>query len=654
MKCSLRRAHRRVARRDGPPAARAPRRPARALALTLALVLSVVCAGAAEAAAPSADEGPTGLSPSAGDAVFALALGYPHAPGRSSLRYPAWDAARLLETLTSLHDPSGRWPGRYLLLADFRSTADRDVFGHLPLRPPTRPGLVRAVEDLNREMDAARADGRRPVLFVFYAGHGDIGAGNMGQVYLRPAGAEPGPGVAEALSGADLRSLVLERSRAERVHLMVDACNAYFLLQGRGPTPSSRRTRRQGRIGRRFAQRLPRVGALLSTSGVARVFESRVLQGGLFSHALRSGLAGAADLDGDRSLSYAELEVYFQETFRGIVNRDLYSPEVYVQAPAADARWEQAWTSARLLELPVEPARGVRLAPGEPQHVYVTDDRGLRVAEIHADGVRPAGLWLPALRESGTLRLVALQQGGAEIPLGVLDATAWGWQAPQVEPEAEALRSRGEAERVAAQLYRHPTGASRLEELDRAHERRLSSLHEIERAQDRYLGLRVAAGAAARGGGALGALGPAPQVQVGIRRERRRWIAGLQLGAQPPAPMEPGSTDSGEVLAWSVGLLGIAGYAIPVGPVLLEPQVALGPGLRLQSGGGAAYALRAAAGAAVLIFLPWQTSWALVLQGQVGPEHLRNLSQPGQPEGAGTDVGLLWTLSLGLDLELPR
>ena len=500
----------------------------------------------------------------------------------------------------------------------------------------------------------ARAAGRRPVLFVFYAGHGDIGAGNMGQVYLRPAGAEPEPGVGEALSGADLRSLVLERSRAERIHLMVDACNAYFLLQGRGPSPSSRRTRRQGRIGRRFAPRLPQVGALLSTSGVARVYESRVLQGGLFSHALRSGLSGAADLDGDRSLSYAELEAYFQETFRGIVNRDLYSPEVYVQAPAGDARWQQAWTEARLLELPSDPARGLRLPAGEPQHVHVTDERGLRVAEIHADGAQAAGLWLPALRESGSLRVVAVREDGAEVPVGVLDAKARGWQPPGAGPDPAPLRSRGEAERVVAQLFRHPTGSSRLAELERAHRRRLALSGDIELTRDRYLGLRIAAGPSARRGGALSELGPAPHLMLGLRRERRRWIAGLQLNAQPPTSMEPGAADSGEVLAWSVGLLGVAGYALPLGPVLVEPQVALGPGLRLQSGGGAAYALRAAAGAALVVFLPWQTSWALVVQGQVGPEHLRNLSWPGQPAGAGTDTGLLWTVSLGLDLELQR
>lgn len=98
-------------------------------------------------------------------------------------------------------------------------------------------GVALATFGAFREMDAARASGRRPVLFVFYAGHGDIGAGDMGQVYLRPAGSEPGPGVAEALSGADLRSLVLQRSRAERVRRGAGAVAVGLL-----PVLQSRRT----------------------------------------------------------------------------------------------------------------------------------------------------------------------------------------------------------------------------------------------------------------------------------------------------------------------------------------------------------------------------------------------------------------------------
>ena len=102
------------------------------------------------------------------EAIFTLAIGYPHAPDKASLRYPAWDAARLVETLTGIHDPQGRWTQRAVLLADFRSAADRDIFGHLTLRPPTRAALIRAVEDLNRGMDTARALGQRATLYVYY------------------------------------------------------------------------------------------------------------------------------------------------------------------------------------------------------------------------------------------------------------------------------------------------------------------------------------------------------------------------------------------------------------------------------------------------------------------------------------------------------
>jgi hypothetical protein len=585
--------------------------------------------------------------------IFVLSVGYPHAPGKDSLRYPAFDAARFVETVAGVYDPVGRHPSRYLLLADFRAAADRDLFGHLAARPPTRSSLVRAVEDLNREMDASRAMGRKPVLMVFYAGHGDIGSGNVGQVYLRPVGREPGAGVGEPLTANDLRRDILERVRAERVHLMVDACNSYFLLKSRGEEASSRKARRQGRIGRRFAARMPNVGVVLSTSGVANVYESRTLQGGLFSHVLRSALSGAADLDGDLAVSYAEMEGFFAEAFRGVVNPDRYSPQVYVQPPASDAAWDQSWAVASMLTLPESPARGLEIPAGEPRHVFVTDNRGLRLAEVHADGRTPIRFWLPAVvarggpDAPGVFRVV----DGEARPVGRL-ADGHGWQGPEIDDDGPALQSRGVVDEVVKQMFAQPTGRGRLHALAAASALdRLEAAQQAEMGQDRYLGIRVTGGLAGRTGGGVADLGPSPLIEIGVRGESRRLVTGVSALLLLPTEMSSPESES-EVVTWGGGLDGVVGYALPAGPFQIEPHLAAGPGVRLQTGGGAAWTARAAAGASVMTYLPWDTDWALDLEARVGPELLGNVEQ-GSGD-IGVDLGWLWTVSVGADLEVPR
>ncbi len=589
--------------------------------------------------------------PQRGDAVFVLSVGYPHAPKKDSLRYPAWDAARFVEAVAGVYDPNSVHASRYALLADFRSAADRDLFAHHGVRPPTRSAMARAVEDLNRQMDAARSTGARPVLLFFYAGHGDVGSGNMGRVYLRPGGREPGPGVGEALSANGLRTLVLERTRAERVHVMVDACNAYFLLKSRGRISSSRRSRRQGRLGRRFAARLPHVGVVLSTSGVANVYESRTLQGGLFSHVLRSAIAGAGDLDGDGAVSYAEMTAFFGEAFRGVVNRDRYSPDVYVQPPHADADWDAPWSTAAVMRLPEQPAQGIHLAAGERRHVFVTDARGLRLAEIHHDGETPLRLWLPAAAVRGSaepLVLHTVDGEGTARPVGTVDGQA-GWQTPG---RAEGLEARGATDDVVRQMFRRPTGRSRMRALADAEARARRDAILAERARDHYFGLRTTVGATGRAGGGVGDLGVAPSVGIEVRGERRRLVYGVGGHVALPSEMESPDGDGGTVTTYAVGLDGVLGWALPAGPVQLEPRGLMGAAFRMQEGDRLAYGVRGALGVDMVYFLPSDTDWAVALQTRVGPEYLLNVRDRGGRTAG--DLGWVWTVSVGADLELPR
>ncbi len=583
------------------------------------------------------------------DEVFVLSLGYPHAPDKESLRYPAWDAARFVETVAGVHDPDGRARSRYALLADFRNTSDRDLFAHHALRPPTRRALERAVEDLNRQMDALRPSGKRPVLLVFYAGHGEVGEGNMGRVFLRPEGQEPGPGQGEALSANDLRQLVLERARAERIHLFVDACNAYFLMKSRGRVPSSRQSRRQGRLGRRFAQRLPGVGVVLSTSGVANVYESRTLQGGLFSHVLRSALSGAADLDGDGAVSYDEIAGFYDEAFAGVVNRDRFSPEVYVQPPREDAGWSASWAQASVLGLPKRPGQGVELLAGQARHIFVTDARGLRLAEIHHDGATPLRLWLPApsVRGSESPLVVHQVDEGRATALGAVPPGA-GWQRP-AEGTGRGLEARGVTEDVVRQMFARPTGRSRLAQVRAAVARARLEGRSAERTRDRYFGMRLSGGATGRAGGELEGLGVAPTVGVALRRESARLVLGGAATFVLPTRVEAGQET---VSTWAGVASARAGWAMPAGVLQLEPHALLGGVARVQDGDRGAYGLRAGLGVGSLFFLPWDTDWAFALETQAAAEYVFNVIHADGSRGG--DLGAVWTVTAGADFEVPR
>jgi hypothetical protein len=73
----------------------------------------------------------------------------------------------------------------------------------------------------------------------------------------------------------------------------------------------------------------------VSTSAEAQVWEWDQLQGGVFSHAVRSGLRGAADANADARVTYAELLAFVDVAASGLVD-SVYAPRVHARAPRGD------------------------------------------------------------------------------------------------------------------------------------------------------------------------------------------------------------------------------------------------------------------------------------------------------------------------------
>src|SRR5262249_34107667 len=147
-----------------------------------------------------------------------------------------------------------------------------------------------------------------------------------------------------------------------------------------------------------LAQRVPNVGVFVSTSAEAEVFEWSALQSGVFSHAVRSGLAGAADANHDGAISYDELRA-FVDTATAEIKNSAFRPKVYARGPGGD---DQA----------------AIVAP-----IAAPDDGGLRLT---LDAARPIRLtirdrdelpWLDLYKEPGallTLRLPAAASSADE------------------------------------------------------------------------------------------------------------------------------------------------------------------------------------------------------------------------------------------------
>lgn len=285
-------------------------------------------------------------------------------PGVTPLRYADDDAARFYELLA----PTA---ARIELLTVMDSDTQR-VHGELPAlaRAPTKENLYATLESFSVDMAKDRAAGLQSVLSFVYVGHGHVGKAGQGFVSFLDG----------ALTADELWGKVVGSSRATYNHLIIDACNSYLMVGSRGEGqvddsgPDASAAIRDW-VGERSAARYPNTGVTVSTSSAAETHEWSVFQGGVFSHEVRSGLAGAADVNADGRVEYSELEA-----FLGAANLAVDDPrarlQAYVRPPQLDQHRPLVDLGSsrfkHLLRLPksfsgrfhLEDARGVRYADG--------------------------------------------------------------------------------------------------------------------------------------------------------------------------------------------------------------------------------------------------------------------------------------------------
>jgi hypothetical protein len=284
------------------------------------------------------------------------------------LQYADDDGARYYRLFRSVADEKD-----VVLLTTF----DRSSAASYPdlvdlAHPPTLAGVQAAVHQLATAAEIARKEGHKTTFYFVYAGHGDVADGR-GVIDLEDG----------EIDGQFIENAILEKIPANTKHVLLDSCNSFFVMNPRKPGGRRWATPKDMALG--FAKRHPEVGLFLSTNTDAEVFEWSEVESGVFSHEVRSGLSGAADVDGDGNVSYAELAGFVDQA-NARITRDILRPHIYYRGPNNE--------SATALFSPAR-ADGRRLVLSEnATRLWIKNESGERLLDVHKEA-GPMTLVLP-------------------------------------------------------------------------------------------------------------------------------------------------------------------------------------------------------------------------------------------------------------------
>ena len=321
-----------------------------------AVAMLMLCASAARA-----NEKPA-------PATFALIVGVNQSQDEKlgTLRYADDDAARYQELFRSLGART------YLVTRLDESSRRLHPQAAAEAFDPVRKQLEIALTQAAFDVAQAKRRGIETAFLLVYAGHGKMEKGD-GVLALEDGW----------LSGADLVGLV-DKVKADHSHVIVDACYSYFLAYRRGPGGQRRQVHGFSRL-TELAQRSD-IGLLLSTSSARESHEWEGFQAGVFSHEVRSGLYGAADVDGDGRVTYREIAAFVARANEAVPN-EKFRPDLHARPPASDPT---------LLDLRAGLERRIEIGPQQAAHWTLEDGVGNVLAEFHNGQGQPVKVVRPA------------------------------------------------------------------------------------------------------------------------------------------------------------------------------------------------------------------------------------------------------------------
>lgn len=293
-------------------------------------------------------------------------------------------------------------------------------------REPRRAELTRAVAALAADVAAARAHGQRTMLYFVYAGHGNVDGKDA---YLA---LEDG-----RLDGNDIEHEIVDKVHADESHLIIDACYSYLVVRGPGGRWRDVPVFARGGLSRRTD-----VGLLLSTTATHESHEWVGFQAGIFSHEVRSGLYGAADLDGDGQITYVEIASFVRRANEAIPN-ERFRPEIYEKPPVS---------AAQLIDLRGVSGRRLRLdATAKDDHYLFEDGLGRRLADFHNASGHELNMLLPGGGQDLYLKRVGVNETEFAIP-----ATPDVISLADLSPQEPRFTSKGATEKAFSLIFSLP------------------------------------------------------------------------------------------------------------------------------------------------------------------------------------------------------
>ena len=297
--------------------------------------------------------------------------------GVASLRYADDDGVKTWELLSLFAERAA------LFVVPDEETTRQHPEAARAAEVPERAAILARLRSFDVEMAADIARGDEPELFFVYAGHGDVDASGQGYVNLHDG----------KLTRGDLFREIIAPSKARFVHVIIDACKSYFMVNSRGSgkpkkwvddrvDPAEDRhsdAKLRAFLAEEQLENYPRAGVIVATSGDQETHEWARYQGGILSHELRSGLAGAADVNGDGRIEYSELRA-----FLAAANARVRAPEarvdVFSRAPALDRH--HAIIDLRSAEAHT---RFLHFGNALSGRFHIEDERGVRLCDLHKE-----------------------------------------------------------------------------------------------------------------------------------------------------------------------------------------------------------------------------------------------------------------------------
>jgi hypothetical protein len=433
-----------------------------------AIAASLVCA-APSYADPSAALGSSAQSSNrkpVSVARFALILGVNRSvdADAAQLRYADDDAAKYLDLFRGLG-------ARTYLLSRLDANTERlHSQASAEAHEPTRVELARALDQLQADVSLAAKRQLRTIVYVVYSGHGNVA---NGRAYLALEDAR--------LFGSDLDHLIFDRIAATEYHVIVDACDSYLLAEPRGPGGKRREIHGFAAGGIRPRDNL---GLLFSTSSARESHEWAGVEGGVFSHEVRSGLYGAADANGDGLVTYQEIVGFIQRANAAIPG-ERFRPDVYARPPR---------DGGELVDLRLASLRRIRIEANEHAHYQLEDAFGVQIAEFHNGADQRVDLVRPA--ESAPLYLKRVDDD-LEFAVPNVEQVV---NMSELVPEASKVAARGAASHAFSTLFSLPFGPGFVSPLPR-------EASGTDGPTERAFSSRVAFGWSALGLGVLGVAG---------------------------------------------------------------------------------------------------------------------------------------------------